>query len=326
MSTHKVEVVRLEEISPHPNAERMELTKVWGYSCCIGKGQFKVGDLAAYVEPDNLLDITVPEFSFLASKARPERYEGRVRIKVVRLRGMLSQGLIIPARPHWKLGDNVMDELKVVHYDPPLSMSTGGEAEKAPLGFRPCYDVEGFYRYRRLFRPGEEIVATEKIHGASARYVWAEERMYCGSRTEWKREDAKNLWWQALRTCPWIEEFCKANPQLTLYGEVYGQVQDLTYGIKSGAQFVAFDLLRGNEWVPYREAREIGKILQWVPVVYDGLFDEEKLKGLAEGNSLLSGANCIREGIVVKPLVERTDPEVGRVQLKIVSNSYLERA
>jgi len=324
MSTHKVEVVCLEKIDPHPNADRMELTQVWGYSCCIGKGQFKVGGLAAYIEPDNLLDVTVPEFSFLAPKAKPDKHEGKVRIKVARLRGMLSQGLVIPARPHWKLGDNVMDELKVVHYEPPIPMSTGGEAEKAPPGYRPYYDVEGFYRYRHVFKVGEPVVATEKIHGANARYCWSEDRMRCASHTEWKKEDEKNLWWQALRACPWIEEFCKAHPDITLYGEAYGQVQKFKYGVKSGSRFKAFDLLRGNQWIPHQEAREIGKNLEWVPIVYEGPFVEDALKTLAEGRSLMPGADHIREGIVVKPMVERTDPEVGRVQLKIVSNTYLE--
>lgn len=326
MSTHKVEVVALEKIEPHPNADRMEITYIWGYSACVGKGQFKPGGLAAYIEPDNLLDVTVPEFAFLAPKSKPEKHEGKVRIKVARLRGILSQGLVIPARPHWKLGDNVMDELKVVHYDPPIPMSTGGEAEKAPPGYRPYYDIEGFYRYRHVFKPGEPVVATEKIHGANGRFAWYEDRMRCGSHTEWKKQDDKVLWWQAVRNCPWIEEFCKTHPDLTVYGEVYGQVQDLKYGLKGGCQLVVFDLLRANEWIPHKEAREIGKSIQWVPVVYEGPFDEEKLKVLSDGKSLIPGADNIREGIVVKPLVERTDLEIGRVQLKIVGNEYLERA
>jgi len=324
VSTHKVEVVKLEKIDPHPNADKMELTQVYGWNCCIGKGQFKSGDLAGYIEPDSLIDVKVPEFGFLAPKAVPEKHGGKVRIKVARLRGIVSQGLIIPARPHWKLGDNVMEELGVEHYEPPLPMSTGGESEKSPPGYRPCYDVEGFYRYRHLFKPGELVVATEKIHGASARYCWAEDRLRAGSRTEWKKYDEKNLWWQAVKSCPWIEEFCKANPDITLYGEAYGQVQKFKYGIKSGARFRAFDLLRGNQWILHQEAREIGKGLEWVPIVYEGPFVEETLKTLAEGPSLVPGADHIREGIVVKPMVERTDPEVGRVQLKIVSNAYLE--
>jgi hypothetical protein len=54
-------------------------------------------------------------------------------------------------------------------------------------------------------------------------------------------------------------------------------------------------------------------------------FDAERVFALAEGPSLIPGANHLREGIVVKPMRERTDLEVGRVCLKVVSNAFLEK-
>ncbi len=47
-STHRVEVVRVEIIE-HPFAEKLDIAKIFGYTCCVRKGQFKNGDLAAYV-------------------------------------------------------------------------------------------------------------------------------------------------------------------------------------------------------------------------------------------------------------------------------------
>lgn len=47
MAVHRVDVVRLARIDPHPNADRMEIAAVRGWSCCVGKGQFAPGDLAA---------------------------------------------------------------------------------------------------------------------------------------------------------------------------------------------------------------------------------------------------------------------------------------
>ena len=52
MSTHEVKVIRIESILPHPNADALELTNVWGYQCVIRKGAHNVGDLMAYIEPD----------------------------------------------------------------------------------------------------------------------------------------------------------------------------------------------------------------------------------------------------------------------------------
>jgi RNA ligase (TIGR02306 family) len=313
-STHRVEVVRLSSYDKHPNADRMKIARVFGYVCCVGIDQFKDGDLAAYIPPDSIVPDR-PEYAFL---------KGHFRIKVRKLRGVISQGLLIPAPPGSAEGDDVAEALGITHYDPPEPASAGGEAEKPPPGSYPTYDVDAFLRYRHLFTPMELVVATEKCHGMSAKYVFIEGRIYCGSRTEWKREDDNNVLWKALRASPWLEPFCRAHPDITVYGEVIG-MQDLRYGYDNGrVGFVTFDLFRGNEWVPYQEAKQIGKDLIWVPEIYCGEFDEGKILALAEGQSMISGADHIREGIVVKPLVERTSLEIGRVSLKIVSNAYLQ--
>lgn len=333
-STHKVEVVRLGPLEKHPNADKLEIAKIFGYTVCCQIGNFKEGMLAAYIPPDSVVPNT-PEFSFL---------NGHFRIKVKKLRGIVSQGFLIPAPEGAKEGDNVAEIVGVTHYDPPEPMSTGGDAEKAPPGYRPAYDVDSFFRYGHLFKPGETVVVTEKIHGASARYGWHDGRLYCGSRTEWKKEDSTNLWWKAANNTPELAKFCEANPDLTVYGEVFGQVQDLKYGAKPGEVFFrAFDLMRGNQWVSWAESMELTRhnecgtvggpgyegvmpTLPWVPIIYIGEYDESYIRSLADGESQIKGAKNIREGVVVKPMIERTDPAIGRVQLKIVSDVYLERA
>lgn len=315
-STHKVEVVPIA-LKPHPNADSLSIVEVFGYTICVRTEDWKSLSLGAYIVPDSV----VPDnemFAFL---------KGQRRIKVKRLRGIMSQGLLVPAPEGAKAGDDVAEQLGVTRYEPPLPLSSGGEAEAPPPGIHPNYDVDTWYRFKHLFVSGEEVVATEKIHGASAKFTWQEERMFCGSRSEWKKDDSKNLWWRAARETEGLIEFCKAHPDITVYGEVYGRVQDLHYGTKPGeVRFAAFDLLRRGQWVSHEEAREIGKDLPWVPLLYRGPYDEAKLLAMADGKTTIPGAEHLREGIVVKPIVERTDPEIGRVLLKIVSNQYLERA
>lgn len=200
----------------------------------------------------------------------------------------------------------------------------------------PKYDVEAFRKYgRHVFTPGEPLWVTEKIHGANGRWLFDGERFFCGSRTEWKRQSDSNLWWKALVAYPAMQNFLHMNPGVVLYGEVYGQVQDLKYGTKKGDIRVAiFDILYQGKWV---DAQDMIKFqpnpegppaytLPWVPNVGLVPFDFEKLLEMAEGPSLVAGADHMREGIVVKPLTERWDSRCGRVNLKIVSNSYLERA
>ena len=167
------------------------------------------------------------------------------------------------------------------------------------------------------------------VHNCNARYVWAEDsdlhcRIWAGSRKDWKKRDEKIWWWQAVTQNPWIEEWCRAHPGLVLYGEVFGPTQKMKYGAKQNQMlFCAFDILEYDRWLDHDESREVGNGLVWVPEVYRGVLDDERLRALAEEDSSVPGADHHREGLVVKPITERRAPEVGRVQLKLKSNRYL---
>lgn len=315
---HKVEVVRITHLEPHPRADNLEVTKIWGYVSCVQKGQFKIGDLAAYIEPDSIVDTSRPEFSFLGDHSR---------IRVRTMRGMRSQGFVLPAPPGSKEGDDVAEILGVTHYDPPIPMSTGGECEKPPPGFYPSYDIKPWRHYKYLLNPEEMIVATEKIHGASSRYCFRDGKFYVSSHNEWKRYCPKNMFWQAAIQNPWIEEFCRNNPELTLYGEVFGTVKHFKYGSKQNQiQFAAFDVLYKGDWMSYEDTRTLD-IKHPVPVVYYGPYNEDRMLELCSGPSIVAmrnGADHIREGIVIKPIKERISLEIGRVQLKLVSDDYYE--
>lgn len=319
-STHRVEVVRLESVTPHPNADALDLVTVWGYPACVRRGDFKPGDLIAYVPPDSVVDTTRPEFSFLGT---------HTRIKAKRLRGWLSMGLVIPAPPGAVEGDDVAGQLGITHYEPPAPDEAGAEAGPPPLsGYVAKFDVEAMRRYTDLFTPGEPVQITEKLHGGSARFVWANGRMHCGSRTEWKAEGAGQPW-RALAATPGLRPFCEAHPEFVVYGEIIGS-QSLKYGIKPGeVRFAAFDLLNHATglWVDGAAARELASDIPWAPVVeHEMPFGFERVCELAEGRTLIAGANHVREGIVARPVKERTDPRLGRVILKVVGVGYYEKS
>lgn len=311
MSTHKVEVVPVS-LRPHPNADSLSVVSVWGYTVCVRTADWLGLDRGAYIPPDSVVDSSRPEFSFLA---------GHERIKVKKLRGVVSMGLLVRAPEGAEIGEDVMERLGVKHYEPPLHLSTEGEAAPAPSLHAPCYDVESARRYGHLFADGEPVIVTEKIHGTNGRWLFDGERMHAASRTEWKREGA-SVWWQALDRCPWLGAWLRAHPGLVVYGEVFGQVQDLHYG--RALDVAVFDILEGARWLDAVEARNVGSALHWVPVLAETAWHWPDIAQHAEGQSTL--ADHVREGCVVKPLVERTHAEIGRVQLKIVGNGYLERA
>ena len=325
MSIHRCEVIEVK-LEEHPNADSLSMVKAFGYDCAVRTDDWTDGDLAVYIPPDSLVSDTEP-FQFLK---RDSRQWNRIRVK--RLRGYISQGLLVPAPDGSKIGDDVMEQMGITHYEPPEPMSFGGDNEKGPSGYYPKYNVENFnsssaqearVSLGQMLSVDDEVVVTEKLHGASARYVFSEDRMWVASRTSWKKEEAKNVYWKGLVQNPWIEEWCRAHPGLVVYGEIFGQVQDLKYGAtKNQIKFAAFDILDKDRWLDFDEAQDIGRGLTWVPFLYRGKFDEEKIRQMAETDSSICGADHLSEGIVVKPVVERKDLEIGRVLLKIVSNRY----
>lgn len=368
-STHRVEVVEVN-LEPIPGADKVALARVYGYSVVTQKDQWADGKLAAYLPPDSLCDVSRPEFAFLADQARAD---GTYRIKAKRIRKVLSFGLLVPAPAGAQVGDDVAEQLGVKHYDPVVhspgrpkgGLVTGGEVASPPPVYTVKYDLEAGRRYaQKVFEPGEPVVVTEKIHGQNARFTFVDGVMYCGSRTEWKKEypsyehvtvpsllatgkvteeraqeiveklrnqpKVRNSWWRALDVTPELRRFCEANPGTVVYGEVYGCVQDLSYNHNKGEiSFAAFDLMKDGQWVNAQEFRDLmcAADVPAVPLLYEDLpFDFDKLCELAEGKSLVPGANHVREGIVVSPLAERYDPKVGRVKLKFVGCGYLERA
>lgn len=174
------------------------------------------------------------------------------------------------------------------------------------------------------------------VHNCNSRFVWHKDRMWAGSRTRWiKRpeDDNNNVWWKVLSENPWIEEFCKANPDSTLYGEIFGWVQDLKYGHGPGEHsFKVFDVWRQKDenW-GYVDAIDLMKTFdkeQLVPVLYVGPYSDEVVSRYTDGKTMLDmeGKKHIREGCVLKPIRERINDRVGRVALKSVSDKYLEKA
>lgn len=317
-STHRVDVVPIR-LEPHPNADSLSIVRIYGFTCCVRTADWIGRDLGAYIQPDSIVPDT-PQFAFL---------DGHRRIRVKRLRGIISMGLLVPAPDGACEGDDVAAALGVTRYEPPMACSTGGQAAPPPRGYRPHYDVESARRYAAdAFVDGEMVAVTEKIHGANGRWCFDGESFHAGSRTEWKIDAPEVIWWQALHDCEALRDALLRMPLgWTVYGEVYGQVQDLKYGVQRGVRVAVFDIFDGTSWLSFEDARSRFPELPWVPTLYVGPYAWSMVEALAEGPSMIPGAAHVREGCVVKPLVERGNDVVGgRVNLKVIGNGYLEKS
>lgn len=147
MATLQTPLVRISEVKPHPNADRLELANVLGYTCVVRKGAFHSGQQVVYLPEGSV----VPKWLCRALNLWDgEKGTGRLagkqglRIRATRLRGTLSQGLLyaVSAGPdgpflaleggkQWSLGpiasgEEIADALGVEKYVPPVPVAFEG--------------------------------------------------------------------------------------------------------------------------------------------------------------------------------------------------------
>lgn len=354
MSTLLVEVVRIGDICKHPNADTLSLTTVKGWNCIIKTGQFQPSDLALYVPIDSVLPGAMVEEHQL------EYLKNGARVRTVKLRGVLSQGLLLalPEGHRFREGDLVAEALGITKWEPPApsyqgapNMAKATKNRPNPNFTRYC-DPENIKNYPTVFNGGDVVCVTEKIHGTNARFG------------NIKRAAPKGLWQRLIRFFfgRWMGEYEFAvgsrnvhltgdNPQfyedniyhqiakrynlkdilpkdVTLYGEIYGdKVQDLTYGLTNGQMDVAFfDMKVGDKYVRWQEFLDFcyQHRLPHVPLLYTGFYTEGLLAEHTSGKSLLAPKQ-MREGCVIKTTTEENDIHIGRKILKSVSEEYLLR-
>lgn len=328
MSEFRIEVVRIGEIERLPNSDFLSLTRVHGgYPSIVRTGDLREGDLAVYCPVDSLIPVSHPKFAFLAE--RQGSRDGKHRVRAARLRGTFSMGLLVQAEPDMREGDDVRERLGIEKYEPPEPMSMGGDNEPNP-GFIPNYtDIEGLRRWPEVLAEGEEVLITEKLHGANGRAVWSRDRLWVGSHNAIKKEDPDNMWWKAAAQAG-LREKLKGVPDLVLYFEVYGWVQDLRYGApNSGHVWIAcFDAFRVGDGNYAGVDEFLGLVdglgLPHVPVLHRGPWRKD-LAALAEGKTNIGKGDHVREGFVVRPVKERWHDGVGRVILKLHGEGYLLR-
>lgn len=276
---NKVRVVQIDRVEAHPNADRLDLAHVQGWQCVTQRGVFETGDLAIYIPIDSVLppsleaELFPPDSKVTLSKSR---------VKTIKIRGALSQGMLIPRTvpclagvPTVSLqaGEDLTLVLGITHYEPPAapaSMRGDQISKKKTNPFFPTYSkLSHFKNYPDLFDDGESVVVTEKIHGTNFRAGWAP--MLCD--TWWKKVKRwlhllpewefvvgshnvqinmeKNQWTGFYPTNVYVETVkayeleSKIPLGVIVYGEIYGPgiQKGYGYGLQHGEHcLVVFDV------------------------------------------------------------------------------------
>jgi len=377
MATFEAKVYRLT-IEEHPNADALELAVVGDYRSIVRKGQFKTGDLGVYIPEAAVLPEWVIEELGLVGKLAGKQ---KNRVKAVKLRGILSQGLVYPLEFREKVydvdtgvqsdchvlitdpntrsgisvieGQVVTEELGITKYEPPIPVHMAGEVFNAH-GMTLKYDIENFKKYPNVLTEGEEVIMTEKIHGTWCCFGYHPEHKDShiitskglssqGLAFKINEANANNLYIRALNSTAdssganvldRAHAFFGYDQPFYVLGEVFGPgVQDLHYGVSQQApSFRVFDIYVGEPGIgQYVDSEQLQAFctalgVPMVPVIYAGPFSKEKMEEATNGMEVVSGEESnIREGVVIKPVKERRNEELGRVVLKSVSEAYLLR-
>jgi len=319
-------IQKIISIHPIENADKIELAKVLGWQVVVEKGLYNPGDMCVFIEIDTIVP-DKPDFEFLRNK--------NFRVKTIRLRGALSQGIIFPAKivpPHFE-GDDVTELLGIKKYEKPIPLAMRGVIRGNFPGFVPKTDETRIQAVPRLLceMKGLICVSTVKMDGTSATYIHKDGDYHVCSRNmsfKLTEENKGNVYIEVGKKYG-LPEKLGALGNYAVQGEICGpSVQKNRAGLKEIDLFV-FNIYNIDE-ARYLDGDEMGEMidkleLKSVPVLEGFVFDYKSMDCiLKSAEGYYKGTKNRREGIVIRPIKEQYSAVLkGRMSFKVVNNEYL---
>lgn len=350
MSTVFIEVVTIDDVRPHTNADRLEIVVVRGATVCSQKGAFTKGQKAIYFPPGILIPQTVAEQLGVANHLKDCRYPGDLvatacRVAGCKLRGEPSFGFLVPlseypALADFELGTDVNETFGGIKYEPP-EKHMAADARQEVSKFHRYTDIDNYLRHPGWFKDGTPVRITEKIHGTNSRVglIGTDdgfEFMAGSNKVQRKRPDPDAptpLYWQPLERegmLGMLSELCDEQFDVVVFGEIYGLgIQDMDYGTERG--YRVFDITINGQYMDWVHVKAYCDTfgVETVPLLYEGPFSHDVVLEHTYGPTTLASKKDIlakfkdREGCVITPLEEVWDR--GRLILKSISADYLDR-
>lgn len=355
MSVFAVTIETIGDIREHSNADRLEMATLQGkdYDFIVLRSQFKIGEKVVYFPVDSVLPSWIAEALGLAGKLAGRE---KNRIKTVKLRGNISQGVVaspevfsqhIPEIDTFAVGHDLTALLGVEKYEPPMIASQYGDLKPLPQ-FVSKYDIEGAQNHVALVNIllDQPVYITEKLEGSHWGVTWLAEndeikvsqRNYRIEPTEqgehdWHKVARIGNYGEKLRAIvKELEAETGMSPKaVTVRGEMIGvAIQGNYYKLKDQTARV-FEMevdgipLDAEKFIHLAEKHD----MPIVPILAVGVclrdwLGDKTLKQASDGRSQI--ADVRREGIVIKPMTEQRDETVGRVVLKQRSPEYLSKS
>lgn len=333
----------VKAIAPIEGADKIETATILGWSCVVLKGKYKVGDLCVYCEVDSLIPRTEwSEFLFKGDDKKKDTF----RLKTIRLRGQVSQGLVLPidviptspqedGKPFYQYGMyqegiDVTEILGIEKYEPPIPAQLQGQVRGMRPSFIPKTDETRIQAEPQVLErhKGKRFYITEKIDGSSmTAYINDGEFGVCSRKIDLK-ETEENTFWKVARALDLEGKLRKLNRNLAIQGELHGEgIQGNKYKLK-GQDFRAFNIydIDKAQFLSFHDFKTLCEHLGvcTVPKVNEITLNHtvEELVEMSKDMSRLN-PKTKREGIVLRPIVEERDSDLGRLSFKVINPEFL---
>jgi len=342
-------VAKITAIKEIPGADNIEQVLVGGWSCITKKGEYKPDDLVIIATTDAVIPKEISDAISVTNYLRSGQ-----RVRTIKLKGVYSECLIIPSYIYsfyhmiiydlkgLKAGQDLMDTLKIYKYEPPVKQVTLASGRKIKYKANPNFQV--YYKFPNInnvpdiFKEGDLVEITRKIHGTNARYgivrktkisiwdrikklfgnKWAEYEFVYGSHNVEKGSDSQGFYdtdvWREIADrynikeklwnfVKWYENTSLIGSGVILYGEIYGPgiQKNYDYGLKE-IEFAGFDITIGGDYCSPGVAEAVITNYIELPYVPVLAFTEwsQSVQDNFTFNNFIEGTKIPHEGIVIK--------------------------
>jgi len=319
-------IQKIRALAPIEGADAIETAAVLGWQLVVKKGEFQVGDLCVYCEIDSILP-DKPEFEFLKPRG--------MRIKTIRLRGQISQGIcfplsVLPEGTPVVEDTDVTEILGVVKWEMPVPASLAGLVKGGFPSFMPKTDETRVQVLQHLLDAlaGTSCYVAEKLDGSSVTYYLRYGEFGVCSRNLELLEDPNNTLWKVAHDLDVEQKLRALGGNFALQGELIGEGVNgnkLRLRGQTARFFNLFDIDR-YAYLDFEDmVRAFDRLdLPMVPVLDENfalLNDIPALVAMATRRSTVS-PEVWAEGIVIRPLKEQRF-EGERVSFKAINPEFL---
>lgn len=324
-------ISKIDNVEKHPNADSLDVCTIGAWRCVTKLGEFKKGELVIYVSIDSWIPTDIAPF--LSKGKEPREFEGikGERLRTVKLRGVISQGLLLPISILDNVdsllfeGLDVSYPLGIIKYEPPIPACLAGEVVGMFPSFIRKTDQERIQNLVDEFKLIKEYEweVSEKLNGSSCTIYYNEGDFGVCSRNLSLKPNDDNTFWRMCQKYDLESKLKSLGKNIALQGEVIGMgIQGNPYKI-SGQDFYLFDIydIDKQEYYNYIERFHLCESLELKHVPLSGAYSilEDSIDSLlefAEGKSELN-RDVEREGLVFKCT------QNPNISFKAISNKFL---